>query len=355
MSDEGLDKWRARIDECDHAIIQKLNERANAALEIGKIKKDKGTRIYSPEREKKVMAKVSDANSGPLPVEAVQSIYREIISVTRALEQDLKIAYLGPEGTFTHFAARSAFGSSATHVPVRTISGVFVEVESGRASYGVVPIENSTEGVVNHTLDMFMDSELKIMSEIMLNVHHHLLSNTSIPEVKKLYSHPQAIAQCRQWIEEHLPEVEIVHAVSTANAAAQASAEPGSAAIASELAAELYSLNVVAENIHSNPDNVTRFFTISKEIADPTGNDKTSVMFSIKDRVGALFEMLLPFTRHGVNLTKIESRPTRKKVWEYVFFVDLIGHCNDENVATALEELSEHCVFTKVLGSYPRE
>ncbi|HEY6838604.1 MAG TPA: prephenate dehydratase, partial [Geobacteraceae bacterium] len=295
------------------------------------------------------------ANPGPFPNEALRSVFREIISASLALEAPMKVAFFGPKATFTHMAAMQQFGLSAELVPQKSIPAVFEEVEKGLAQYGVVPVENSTEGVVSHTLDMFMESQLKINAEVLLEIHHHLLSRTGrLEDVKKVYSHPQALAQCRDWLAEHLPNVPVVDVASTAVAAQIVSDDYNAAAIASELAAVMYDLKVVRERIEDQVNNFTRFLVIAKKLADPSGDDKTSLMFAVKDEVGILHRMLEPFARRGINLSKIESRPFKKKAWEYVFFLDLEGHISTPLIAEAVEDLKGCCQFVKVLGSYPK-
>jgi len=348
-----VDEIRKRIDEIDDQIIRLLNERAKAALEIGKLKEQSNDRIYAPAREKQIIGQICEKNRGPLPNEAFRAIYKEIISASRSLEKTLTVTYLGPEATFTHLAALQKFGSSTKYLPVRTISDVFIEVQKGRADYGVVPIENSTEGIVSHTLDMFMDSDLKIFSEIMLEVSHNLMSKGTLEGINKVYSHPQALGQCRRWLEANLPEAELLATSSTTQAAELASKDSRAAAIANELAADLYDLNLLVLGIEDSPYNYTRFLIIGHSIAQKSGCDKTSIMFSIKHKVGALSDILKTFAAFKLNLTRIESRPSRQRAWEYVFFVDLEGHADDSNVAKALEDAAENCIFLKPLGSYP--
>ena len=266
----------------------------------------------------------------------------------------MKVSFQGERGAYSESAALSFFGPSIELKPCRELSEVFKSVEGGEADYGVVPIENSTEGVVSYTLDMFLDSDLKICAEIIQEIAHHLLGRGKLKDIKKVYSHPQAIAQCRVWLEEHMSTVKICETESTAKAAQLAAEEEGAAAIASEVAAGLYGLNILAAHIEDSPHNYTRFLVIGRNYAERSGDDKTSILFSIKDRVGALYDMLAPFRVHGINLTKIESRPTKRKAWEYVFFVDFEGHKDDEKVKKALNELSERCLFLKILGSYPK-
>jgi chorismate mutase/prephenate dehydratase len=271
-----------------------------------------------------------------------------------ALEGPLKVAYLGPRATFTHLACIRKFGSSAQYLPLTSIKDVFNEVERGRADFGVVPIENSTEGVVNHTLDMFIDSNLQIYGEVLQEVSHHLLSKSdSMEGLKKIYSHPHAIAQCRQWLETNLPNVPVSEVHSTARAAEICTEDPSAAAIASELAAQIYGLKVLKARIEDNINNYTRFLILSSKSPERTGKDKTSVMLSVKDKVGALYDLLRPFASHGANLTKIESRPSRRKAWEYIFFIDIEGHMDEDRVKRALAEIKPRCLFLKILGSYP--
>jgi chorismate mutase/prephenate dehydratase len=350
-----LKKLRRRIDEIDDQILVLLNKRAGHVLDVGSLKRSRKTKFYRPERERQILERLTSLNKGPFPNDALRSIYREILSASLSLEEPLKVTCLGPLATFTHLAALRHFGSSAAFVPEDSIKKVFDNVETGKAEYGVVPIENSNEGVVSYTLDMFMDSDLKVVAEIVLEVSHNLLSRqTERAKIKKVYSHPQALAQCRGWLESNMPGVLTKESTSTARAAELASREASAGAIASELAARMYDLNIVERNIEDNRRNVTRFLVISKEVPPKTGADKTSVMFSIKDRPGSLYDILLPFKRAKINLTKIESRPSRRKAWEYIFFVDMEGHIEDRKVLKAIEALKEGCLYLKVLGSYPQ-
>lgn len=349
-----IEKLRKEIDKIDMEILRLLNERARTAIDVGKIKKEEKMTAHVPQREREIYERLLKENKGPFPNDVLRVIFREIMSASLALEQPLKVAYLGPKATFTHLACMKQFGFFANYIPVNSIKEVFAEVERGRANYGVVPIENSTEGVVNHTLDMFIESNLKITSEILQEVSHHLLSLTGVMEdIKCLYSHPHAIAQCATWVEQNLPHIPIVEVSSTARAAEMCVDDPSTAAIASELAAELYGLKIVKNHIEDYMNNYTRFLVIAIKHVEKSGRDKTSIMFSVKDRVGALYNVLKIFTEHGINLTKIESRPSRKKAWDYVFFVDLQGHIKDEKVKKALDVLEPQCLFLKVLGSYP--
>jgi len=348
-----IEEIRNRIDEIDEKIIRLLNERAEAAIEIGKIKEQANTGVYAPAREQQIIERICAKNRGPLTGDALKSIYKEVISATRSLEKPLTVTYLGPRATFTHLAALQKFGGSTGYVPARTISDVFIGVQKGHADYGVVPIENSTEGIVSHTLDMFMESDLTIFSEIMLEVSENLMSKSPLSEIQKVYSHPQALGQCRRWLEANMPHAELIATSSTAQAAELAEKDPMAAAIANELAAEIYHLDLLVRRIEDSPNNYTRFLVIGHSTAGRSGRDKTSIMFSIKHRVGALFEVLKTFAAHQMNLTRIESRPSRQRAWEYVFFVDLEGHIEDSHVAEALEEAATNCIFLKTLGSYP--
>ncbi len=352
---EKLEKLRVSIDSIDEEILNLLNKRAKVVLEVANVKRDTSIGFYSPERERQILDRLQGMNPGPFPNDALRVIFREILSASLSLEEPLKVACLGPLATFTHLAALRHFGSSAQFIPVDSIKDVFESVQEGKAAYGVVPIENSNEGVISYTLDMFMDFDLKIAAEIMLEINHNLLSvSGDIRKIKKIYSHPQAIAQCRRWIERNLPHATIIDATSTAKAAELASGDEEGAAIASELAAKVYDLRFVERHIEDNRNNYTRFLVVSKEFPPPTGKDKTSVMLSIKDKPGALYEVLTPFKKAGINLTKIESRPSKKKAWEYIFFIDMDGHVQDKKVKKALKEVEKDCIFLKVLGSYPR-
>jgi chorismate mutase/prephenate dehydratase len=356
MNDQSLQPHRKEIDKIDDEIVRLLGERARHVIEIGKLKKatDAQALLHTPAREAEILDRLCKLNTGPFPNEALRAVYREIMSGSLALEGPLKVSYLGPRATFTHLACIRKFGSSAQYLPTTSITDVFNEVERGRADFGVVPIENSTEGVVNHTLDMFIDSNLQIYGEALLEVSHNLLSKCdSLAAVKKIYSHPQAIAQCRQWLETNLPNVPYSEVHSTARAAEICTEEPSAAAIASELAGQIYGLKVLKSRIEDNINNYTRFLVLSLKAPERTGKDKTSVMLSVKDKVGALYDLLRPFASHGTNLTKIESRPSRRKAWEYIFFIDLEGHIEEDRVKRALDEIKPRCLFMKILGSYP--
>jgi len=339
----------------DDRLLELLNRRAALVIEVGRLKSVKKDDFHVPNREREIYDRLTGENPGPFPNEGLRSVFREIISASLALEAPMKVAFFGPKATFTHQAAMQQFGLSAELVPQKSIPAVFEEVEKGRAQYGVVPVENSTEGMVSHTLDMFMESDLKINAEVLLEIHHYLLSRTGrFEDIRKVYSHLQPIAQCRNWLAEHLPNVPVVDVASTALAAQIVSEDYTAAAIASELAAAMYDLKVVWERIEDQVNNFTRFLIIAKKLAERSGDDKTSLMFSVKDEVGILYRMLEPFAKRGINLSKIESRPLKKKAWEYIFFLDLVGHINDPVIAEAVQELKQCCQFVKILGSYPR-
>jgi chorismate mutase/prephenate dehydratase len=348
-----ITEHRKAIDKLDASLVRLLNERTKHVLAIGEIKLKAGEEIYAPHRERAVLQRVCRKNEGPITNESLRAIYREIMSSALSLEKSLTIAYLGPEATFTHQAAIRRFGSSLRYAAQKTIADVFTEVSKNRADYGVVPVENSTEGVVTHTLDMFVDSDLRIVAQIVLPVQHCLLSTGPRSQVQKLYAHPQSLGQCRAWVQNHLPRVEIIETSSNARSAEFAAREKNSAAIAGLLAAEKYRVPVLEYDIQDNAANATRFLVLGRQCSPPTRKDRTSVMFSIVDRVGALYRALSPFRRFRINMTKIESRPSKRKVWEYFFFVDCDGHYEDPKVAKALDLLAEHCTFVKVLGSYP--
>ena len=346
---------RTEIDSLDDRMLELLNQRASLVIKVGRLKAGQKSDFHVPSREREIYERLIAQNRGPFPSEALKSVFREIISASLALEAPMKVAFFGPKATFTHMAAMQQFGLSAELLPQKSIPAVFEEVEKGKAFYGVVPVENSTEGMVSHTLDMFMESELKINAEVLLEIHHYLLSRTGrMEDIKKVCSHPQPIAQCRDWLAENLPNVPVVDVASTAVAAQIVSEDYTAAAIASELAASMYDLKVVRERIEDQVNNYTRFLVIGKKMAEKSGDDKTSLMFSVKDEVGILYHMLEPFAKRGINLSKIESRPLKRKAWEYIFFLDLVGHISDPLIAEAVQDLKGCCQFVKVLGSYPR-
>ena len=352
-----LAQIRDQIDNVDQQIQQLLNHRARLAESVAKAKfaSETDPLFYRPEREAQVLRKVMARNEGPLSNETVARLFREIMSACLALEAPQTIAFLGPEGTFTHAAALKHFGHDAVARPISTIDEVFREVEAGSAHYGVVPVENSSEGVVNHTLDCFKSSQLNVIGEVELPVHHQFLvsSNTRKDSIKQIYAHQQALAQCRKWLDAHYPSVERVALSSNAEAARRIRNEWHSAAIASTIAAEIYALETLNSNIEDNPQNTTRFLVIGREQVPASGHDKTSLLISAHDRAGALIDILAPFAKHGISLTSIETRPALPEKWAYVFFIDLEGHQDQANVAAALDEIRPLVKELRVLGSYP--
>jgi len=348
-----LDDLRAKIDALDAQIVKLLNERARVVSEVGRFKRKEDIAIYSPQRERQVYEKVRALNTGPLQEKSLQEIYREIMSASLALEKPLRICYLGPDGTFTHQAARNKFGGSVEYFPVHSIDEVFTEISMTRADYGVVPIENSTEGSVSDTLDMFIDTDLHVCAEILLPVHHNLMAKCKLDEIKRVYSKPQVFGQCKTWLQNNLSGIPQVDIGSTTQAAEIARDEPCVAAIAHAEAAHLYDLNILCEHIEDHPHNATRFFVLGGTIPGPTNRDKTSIMCSIKNRAGALVDLLLPFKEDGVNLTQLVPWPTKRRAWDYCFFIDLEGHCEDETIRKVLNEVDDLCMEMKILGSYP--
>lgn len=349
-----LDDLRSQIDSLDSDIIRLLNERINVVLKIGEEKKKSGAEIYVPSRERQVFDKIRKLNAGPLPEESAHAIYREIMSAALALETEMKIAYLGPEATFTHQAARGKFGASVDYIPTSTISEVFDRVQSRTAVYGVVPIENSTEGAVTHTFDQFATTTLKICAEIYLPISLTLLAKQPKEEIRLIFSKQEVFGQCRSWLTTNMPGTELSPVESTTKAVQLALQTSGAAAIASVMASDMYGIDVLAENIQDMQGNTTRFLVIGQDYSEPTGNDKTSIVFGVKHKVGALYDALSVFKADNINMTKIESRPSRSKAWEYYFFVDIDGHAEEPKVAKALKELQEHCTLMTILGSYPK-
>ena len=357
MSDDPrLEKIRAAIDQVDDELLALISKRAALAAEVREIKSDGGKNrsFYRPEREARILRRIIDANPGPMSNADIARLFREIISACLALEQQLAIAYLGPEGTFTQAAAIKHFGHAVETRPLSGIDQVFREVESGQCDFGVVPIENSIEGVVNHTHDLLLNTSLRICGEVEMRINQNLMSKTSdLNDIKVIYSHQQSFGQCRGWLEQHLKHAELLPVSSNAEAARLASEHDGSAAIASESAAETYGLAILAGNIEDDPINTTRFLVIGDIDVAPSGNDKTSLIFSTTNKPGALYDMLVCFSDHGVSMSRIESRPSRRGMWDYVFFVDLEGHAADPNVAAAMHQLENNASMVKFLGSYP--
>lgn len=357
MPDSELDKLRNRIDALDEKIQTLLNERASLAHQVAESKRklEPDGMFYRPEREAEVLKKVKQRNTGPLLDDDMVRLFREIMSACLALEQQLTIAYLGPEGTFTQAAALKKFGHAVLLKPLPAIDEIFREVEAGGASFGVVPVENSSEGVINHTLDMFLRSPLKICGDVELRIHHQLLTcSESLDGIQRVCAHQQALAQCREWLDRNLSHVERVAVSSNAEAARQAREDQSIAAIAGEAAAEMYGLNILGKNIEDDPNNTTRFLVIGPYNVERSGSDKTSIMVSVHNKPGALYSLLEPIARQGVSMTRIESRPSRVSKWDYVFFLDVEGHVEDANVAAALEALGAEAAMLKVLGSYPK-
>ncbi len=351
---QDLDALRRRIDELDAKIVELLNERARVVVEVGKAKQVDGTPIYAPDREQMVLHRVDELNRGPLPAKTLQAIYRELMSGSFALEKPLRVGYLGPEGSFSHLASMRKFGASVEHLPLADIRAVFQEVANGHADLGVVPVENSLGGGVIDTLDSFVDAHVSVCAEVVAEIHHNLLANCAPEEIRVVASKPEVFAQCRNWISSSLNEVQLLPVASTAKAAEMAANETGLAAIGSDLAAELYGLKIVFANIEDNPKNQTRFLVIAREAARRTGNDKTAILFTTAHKSGALVEALNVFARHGINLTNIDTRPSKRRNWEYYFFIDAEGHHEDPIMAEALEEARQHCGELHVLGSFPK-
>jgi chorismate mutase/prephenate dehydratase len=352
-----LPELRAQIDALDADIIKALNARADLVHEVGLIKKAAGQAIYAPEREEQVfrgLVAKARALQSRLPDTAIRAIYREIMSASYALEKGLVIAYFGPLASNTHQAARSRFGASVEYVGQVTIADVFDAVARGQADYGVVPIENSTEGAVNHTLDVFTESDLRICAQILMRIENHLAAKIPRAEIRRLYSHPQVFGQCRAWLRSSLPDVELIEVSSTPRAAELAAQEPHAGALVGEMAAEIHGLPILERSVQDHPNNTTRFLVLGQQASARTGEDRTSIMFSLQDKPGALFSAIEPFKRLKINMSKIESRPLKRKAWEYFFFVDIDGHTDDPAVREALEAIAPHCTFVKVLGSYPR-
>jgi chorismate mutase/prephenate dehydratase len=363
-----LEQVRADIDAIDQNIQELINQRAQCAQRVAAIKMaevaaahergETGAEVvyYRPEREAQVLQRIISRNAGPLDGASVAHIFREIMSACLALEKPLQIAYLGPEGTFTQAATIKHFGHAAICVPQTTIDAVFSQVESGECNYGVVPVENSTEGMVSHTLDNFMDSPLKISGEVEMRIGLHLLvaPRTTEGSITRICAHQQALAQCRNWLDAHWPHVEREAVSSNGEAARMASSMPGVAAVAGDMAAELYQLDKLASHIEDYADNTTRFLIIGREEVPPSGQDKTSIIVSSRNKPGALFTLLEPFRRGNVSLTRIDTRPSRTEKWAYVFFIEFEGHLQDEKIATIVAELEEQSIMLKPLGSYPR-
>lgn len=357
MSDANkLAELRSDIDSLDRQLLILINQRAACAQQIARVKIEDGAEnFYRPEREAQVLRSIMENNQGPLRDEEVARLFREIMSACLALEKPVRVAFLGPEGTFTQEAALKHFGHSAVSVPMAAIDEIFREVESSAANFGVVPVENSTEGVINHTLDSFIDSSLRICGEVELRIHHHFLigPKTRPENISRVYSHPQALAQCRKWLDSHYPRIERVPVSSNGEAAKMVKGEWNSAAIAGDMAVQLYGLTRLSEKIEDRPDNSTRFLVIGREDVPPSGNDKTSIVVSVRNEPGALYNLLEPLRRHNVDMTRLETRPSISGKWNYVFFIDFKGHRCNPNIVAALEEVHARVSDLKILGSYP--
>ena len=348
---------RDEIDSLDQQIMANISQRAQFAQEVAQVKKNLGdVAYYRPEREAQVLRRVMESNTGPIDNEDMARLFRQIMSTCLALEQPIKVAFLGPEGTFTQEAALKHFGASAISVPMSAIDEVFREVSAGACHYGVVPVENSTEGVISHTLDSFMESSIKICGEVELRIHHHFMvgENTNNDNITRVYSHAQSLAQCRQWLNSKYPNIERVAVSSNAEAAKRVQGEWNSAAIAGDMSCELYNLEKLWEKIEDRPDNSTRFLIIGREAVPPSGDDRSSIVVSVNNKPGALHNLLEPFRRHNVDMTRLESRPSRSSKWSYVFFIDFIGHIDDQAFNLVLQELTDEVADLKILGSYPR-
>ncbi|MCS6787251.1 MAG: prephenate dehydratase [Thiobacillaceae bacterium] len=350
--DAELNRLRGEIDAIDDRLLALMNERARLAQAVGRVKN--GQTTYRPEREAQVVRRMLAANTGPLPAEAVERLYRELMSACRALEEPLTVAYLGPEGTFSEAAALKQFGHAVRTLPMSSIDEVFRVIERGEAHCGVVPVENSTEGAVNRTLDLLLVSPLMICGEVMLRIRQHLLrKGEGLEGIRVVYSHAQSLAQCHDWLNGHLPQAQRIRVTSNGEAARMAAEDATAAAVAGEIAAERYGLTIVARDIEDDPNNTTRFLVLAREDAAPSGQDKTSLVLSTKNKPGTLLTLLTPFARNGISLTKLESRPVRNGLWEYVFYLDIEGHRRDEAVRRTLQEVEPHTTLLKVLGSYP--
>ena len=351
----GLTEYRDQINEIDDQILALLQKRAEISKKVGAVKAETGVaQVYVPDRQKKIIERLKAQNQGEFPEDALESIWTEILSASRSLQEPERVAFLGPIGSFGHLAALRHFGASTELIPVHPQIDIFTEVEAGRADYGVVAIENSAQGTVRDVLERFQRTPLWICAETFQPIRQHLLSKSSLSEIRCVYSHPQPFAQCRTWLRRYLSSAEQIEVVSTSEAAQRAAQEPSTAAIASELASEIYQVPIVANTIMDEPDNTTRFFVIGKRIPEPSGHDQTSLFFAIPDKIGALHQVLGILEKAQLNLSYLESLPSRTKSWEYIFFTEMDGHIADERVIEALAQLEELCREVNVLGSYPR-
>lgn len=349
-----LEELRNRIDEIDHKLVALLNERAQVVVEVGKLKSMSDGPIYAPDREKQVFERIEQANQGPLPDRTLRAVWRELMSGSFFLERPLRIGFLGPQGSFSHNAAMLKFGQSVEYESLTDIASIFDEVSKGHCDLGVVPVENSTGGGVTETLDALIESNVKVCAEVLLAIHHNLMANCPPEEIHTIYSKPEIFAQCRKWLSATFRDADTVPVASSARAAQMAAEQDHAGAIGSQVAAELYGLKVIFENIEDTANNITRFLVISREDARPTQQDKTSILFSTSHKAGALADVLEVFRRHEINMTNIESRPSKKREWEYYFFVDFQGHRTNATVIAGLEAARQHCLQLSILGSYPR-
>jgi chorismate mutase/prephenate dehydratase len=349
-----LAKLRAEIDAIDEEIVRLLHRRGECAQKVGRIKNQRGEPFYAPAREKEIMQRLVNLDQGAFPKEAIASVFKEIISACLSLQKAIRVAYLGPEASYHHMAGLAHFGSSSVFVPVPTVDAIFTEVERHRADYGIAAIENSLEGGISVTMDRFVTSPLRIVAETYLPIVHGLISHGELPQITRVYSHGQALAQCRLWLERNLPNAELIETSSTAEGVLLCKDDPTSAAIAGHMASELIGVPIKVHGIEDSSGNATRFFVLGWEEVPPSGDDKTALTIFIKDEVGALYDTLEPMKNHGVNLTNLVSRPTRREAWQYMFFIELEGHIEDANVRAALEELGSSSIHLKVLGSFPR-
>ncbi len=349
-----LEELRKKIDVIDEKLVELINERAQIVVEVGQLKQATASPVYVPHREKAVLDRIAELNRGPLPDKTLQAIWRELMSGSFFLERPLRIGYLGPRGSFSHNAAILKFGQSVDYEALADIRGIFEEVSKGRSDFGIVPIENSAGGGVRESLDAFIETDVMVCAEANMAIHHNLLANCSMSEIMRIYSQPEVFAQCRNWLAATFKDAETVPMASSSRAAQLASQEPGSAAIASAIAAEIYGLKILCQDIEDISNNITRFLVISKKDAEPSGDDKTIILFSTAHKTGALVDVLSIFKEYDINMTNIGSRPNKKREWEYYFFVDFLGHKEDGHVKKALAEAKEHCLQLSVLGSFPR-
>lgn len=349
-----LESLRGQIDALDTRIVQLLNDRARIAQQIGEIKRRTNTRVYHPDRESQVYKRIASENKGPLPNASLTAIYRELMACSRSLERPFRVSYLGPSGTFSYVAARKNFGPAVDYISQRSIEAVFREVATNRADYGMVPVENSTEGGIRETLQMFLEFDVQVCAEVVLPIHHSLLTRSPEESIQKIYSKPQVFAQCKNWLATHFAQAELLEVGSTTEAAMLVKKEAHSAAIAHEEVAELYDLNVLYKNIEDSQANVTRFFVLGESCPGPSGQDKTAIMCYIKNQVGALYGLLHPFKKYCINLTSIESLPSRRKAWDYSFYIEFEGHVSEPRVSKTLDKMKKRCLELKTLGSFPR-